>query len=92
MPAISVTTASPFGVLRAFHDIGINVPDDIAVIGHDDVESAQYFTPSLSTIRVPKYKLGFESAECLIHMIQHNNARKNQMVYEPELVVRESSG
>jgi LacI family transcriptional regulator len=81
-----------FGVLRAFHDLGITVPDDIAVIGHDDVESAQYFTPSLTTIRVSKYKMGFESAECLIHMIQHKvKGPESQVIYEPELIVRESS-
>lgn len=82
-----------FGVLRAFHDLDVNVPDDIAVIGHDDVESAQFFTPSLSTVRVPKYKLGFDSAECLIKMIQQDQPDlENQVIYEPELVVRESSG
>jgi len=81
-----------FGVLRAFYDIGIKVPADIAVVGHDDVESTQYFVPSLTTIRVPKYKLGFESAERLITMIQHKNTDlQNQIVYEPELIVRESS-
>ena len=81
-----------FAVLRAFRDIGVNVPDDIAVVGHDDVESARYFSPSLTTIRVPKYKLGFESAECLIKMIQHKDKEMdNQRVYEPELIVRESS-
>jgi DNA-binding LacI/PurR family transcriptional regulator len=57
------------------------------------VESAQYFTPSLSTVRVPKYRLGFDSAECLIKMIQHKDKKEdNQRVYEPELIVRESSG
>ena len=81
-----------FGVLRALHDTGVHVPDDVAVIGHDDVENAQYFTPSLTTIRVPKYKLGFESAECLIKMIRHDQTDlKNQIIYEPELIVRESS-
>ncbi len=82
-----------FGVLRALHDAGVKVPADIAVLGHDDVENAQYFAPSLSTVRVPKYKLGFDSAECLIRIIQHNQPDpENQVVYEPELIVRESSG
>ncbi len=82
-----------FAVLRAFRDIGVNVPDDIAVVSHDDVESAQYFSPSLTTLRVPKYKLGFESAECLIKMIRHTEQEADkQRIYEPELIVRESSG
>lgn len=91
--AIFVSTDSlAFGVLRAFHDAGVHVPDDVAVIGHDDVETAQYFSPSLTTIRVPKYTLGADSAECLIKMIQHEQAELNtQVVYEPELIVRESS-
>jgi LacI family transcriptional regulator len=81
-----------FGVLRALHDLGIKVPDDIAVVSHDDVDSAQFFNPSLTTIRVPKYNLGFESAECLINMIQHTEKEvDNQRVYEPALIVRESS-
>lgn len=81
-----------FAVLRALRDLGVAVPDGIAVVGHDDVESARYFHPSLTTIRVPKYTLGFESAECLIKMIQHADQEvDHQRVYEPELIVRESS-
>jgi LacI family transcriptional regulator len=91
--AIFVSTDQlAFGVLRAFYDLGVKVPDDIAVVGHDDVENAQFSTPSLTTVRVPKYKLGFKSAECLINMIQNNEkASTHQTIYEPELIVRESS-
>ena len=82
-----------FAVLRALRDLGVSVPGEIAVVSHDDVDSARYFNPSLTTIRVPKYKLGFESAECLIKMIQHPEREvDNQRIYEPELIVRESSG
>ena len=91
--AIFVSTDQlAFGVLRAFYALGVEVPDDIAVVGHDDVENAQFFTPSLTTVRVPKYKLGVESATCLINMIQNDEKNsKNQTIYEPELIVRESS-
>jgi LacI family transcriptional regulator len=91
--AIFVSTDQlAFGVLRAFYDLGVKVPDDIAVVGHDNVENAQFSTPSLTTVRVPKYQLGFESAACLINMIQTDEqTSKNQTIYEPELIVRESS-
>jgi LacI family transcriptional regulator len=81
-----------FGALRALHDRGVKVPGDVAVIGHDDVESAEFATPSLSTVRVPKFRLGFESTEALIDMIK--NGKENQVmakVYEPKLIVRETS-
>jgi DNA-binding LacI/PurR family transcriptional regulator len=62
------------------------------VVGHDDVESAQFAIPSLSTVRVPKFRLGFESTEALIEMIR--NGKEDQgmaKVYEPTLIVRETS-
>jgi LacI family transcriptional regulator, galactose operon repressor len=81
-----------FGALRALYDLGVRVPEDVAVVGHDDVESAQFATPSLSTVRVPKFRLGFESTEALIAMIgkgkEHEGTAK---VYEPKLIVRETS-
>ncbi len=81
-----------FGALRALKDLGVRVPEDVAVVGHDDVESAQFATPSLSTVRVPKFRLGFESTEALITLIgkgkEHEGMAK---VYEPNLIVRETS-
>jgi LacI family transcriptional regulator len=82
-----------FGVLRALSELGVKVPDDVAVVGHDDVENARFHVPSLSSVRVPKYRLGFESAEWLIHAILGDGAGvPEQKVYVPELVVRETSG
>lgn len=81
-----------FGALRALNDMGVRVPEDVAVVGHDDVESAQFTIPSLSTVRVPKFRLGFESTEALIDMLK--NGKENQemaKVYEPKLIVRETS-
>jgi DNA-binding LacI/PurR family transcriptional regulator len=67
------------------------VPDDVSVLGHDDIEAARHYTPSISTIRVPKYRLGYESASCLMDLIR-NKRKKNttNTVYKPELVERET--
>jgi len=80
-----------FGVLRALFDLGIKVPDDITIAGHDDIEIAKYYIPALSTIKIPKYRLGYESASYLIDLIQdkHKNVEQ-KVVYEPELIIRES--
>jgi len=59
-----------FGVIKAFLDLGIRIPDDITVVGHDDIAEAAFFSPALSTVRVPKYRLGYESAVSLIEMIR----------------------
>jgi len=77
------------GVLHALHDLGIKVPDDVSVLGHDDIEAARHIVPSISTIRVPKYRLGHESASHLMNLIRHRGIQNTtNTVYEPELVVR----
>lgn len=79
------------GALRALYDLGVRVPDDVSVLGHDDIEAARHHTPSVSTIRVPKYRLGYESASCLMGLVrQGREGSKTAMVYEPELVARET--
>jgi DNA-binding LacI/PurR family transcriptional regulator len=82
-----------FGAIRALHEAGLRVPDDVSVIGFDDVLSAPYGIPSLTTIRQPLRDMGKAGAECLINRINHPNANyPRQVVVQPELVVRESTG
>jgi LacI family transcriptional regulator len=85
--------AMAFGALRALADAGIRVPDEVAVVGHDDIEVAQSFIPRLTTIQVPKYRLGFESAQTLLELIKPGKEAgtlSRRVVYEPELIVRET--
>ncbi|MHB1023125.1 MAG: LacI family DNA-binding transcriptional regulator [Acidobacteriaceae bacterium] len=80
------------GAIRALHDAGLHVPQDVSVIGFDDVMSASYGIPSLTTIRQPLRKMGCLGAELLLQRIQHPDAPyKAEIVMEPELVVREST-
>ena len=79
-----------FGVLRALKDRGVTVPKDITVLGHDDIEDSRFFNPSLSTIHVSKYRLGYESAECLLEKIETSEYESKSVIYNPELIVRES--
>ncbi len=78
------------GVMRAVYDAGLKIPDDIRVLGHDDVADARYYTPTLSTIRVPKYRLGYESATELVALIKDSKAPEKNVTYRPELIIRES--
>lgn len=84
--------AMAFGAMRALADAGIRIPDDVAVVGHDDVEVAQSFIPRLTTIQVPKYRLGLESARALLDVIEPNDEHPltRRVIYEPDLVLRDS--
>lgn len=81
------------GAIRALHEAGLRVPDDVSVIGFDDVLSAPFGIPSLTTIRQPLREMGKAGAECLLHRINRPKAQQPlQVIMQPELVVRESTG
>lgn len=77
------------GAIRAIREKGLRVPDDISVIGCDDIAAARYMHPPLTTIRQDKPRIGTMAAELLVELIQGRSDRKAVLV-EPELVVRGS--
>jgi LacI family transcriptional regulator len=56
-----------FGAYQALYQAGLRVPQDMAVIGYDDIELARYMTPPLTTIHQPKDELGELAIDVLIH-------------------------
>ena len=82
------------GVLRALYELGIRVPDDIAIVGFHGLELGQFTTPSLTTIAHPLSELGEMGAQRLLRMIQEPDhaAEAEETVLPVELVVRESCG
>lgn len=68
------------------------MPDDVAVIGYDDIQLAQYMMPPLTTIHQPKDSLGELAVDALLHRLQDPEAEPQVLVLTPELVVRQSVG
>lgn len=79
-----------FGCYDALKRLGLTVPDDVAVIGFDDREIAQYTHPPLTTLELPHYEMGEIAAERLIEMAGGLNTATNQIKVECPLVERES--
>jgi LacI family transcriptional regulator len=78
------------GVIRCLRKRGIKVPDDIAVVGYDDVAFAAELSTPLTTVRQPTYQLGYTSAALLL--ADADGASDHQrVVLQPELVVRDSA-
>ena len=78
------------GVYQALYLGGLRVPQDMAVIGYDDIELARYMTPPLTTIHQPKDELGELAIDVLIHRISQPGQKQQRMQLTPELVVRGS--
>ncbi len=88
----SFNDVSAIGAIRALHDAGMRVPEDISVVGFDDIYGAAFHTPALTTIRQPLVKMGLLAAETLLSRIARTGETVAALQVEPELVVRESSG
>ena len=80
------------GAIRAIKDAGLRCPEDISVVGFDDIASAAYHTPSLTTIRQPLRRMGEMAAQQLLKRIQNpNDPFPDTIMFEPELMKREST-
>ncbi|MDF7629623.1 ribose operon transcriptional repressor RbsR [Erwiniaceae bacterium L1_55_4] len=82
--------AMAVGVYHALFQAGLRVPQDIAVMGYDNIELARYLTPPLSTIHQPKDELGELAIDTLIHRMSDPDASQQTLVLTPELVERGS--
>lgn len=79
------------GALKAFQDRHISVPDDVLVVGFDDIEECAFAMPSLTTIRQPMYEMGVKAAELLFDKIENKKVPKTVLV-SAALEVRQSCG
>ncbi|WP_217588262.1 LacI family DNA-binding transcriptional regulator [Lentibacillus saliphilus] len=78
-----------FGAIKAIEEAGMSVPEDICVIGCDDIDACHFSSPSLTTVRQDKEKIGTLAAR-MLHDFIEGSEEENPIFVEPELIVRES--
>ncbi|MGO4054258.1 substrate-binding domain-containing protein [Vibrio cholerae] len=78
------------GVIQAASQRGLRVPDDLSLIGYDDVHIAKFMTPALTTIHQPKYRLGKAAVDTLLYRLENPDTTAQVVQLEPTLVVRNS--
>jgi len=77
-------------VINAASKKGIRVPEDLSIIGYDDIQLAKYITPSLTTIHQPKFRLGQRAVDTLLERIASKRETEQVISMEPTLVERDS--
>jgi LacI family transcriptional regulator len=84
---------SAIGAIRAFLEAGLRVPEDVSVIGFDDIHAAAFHNPALTTIRQPLWQMGTLAAETLLKRIAGGPESEYPeiLTVEPELVIRQST-
>jgi LacI family transcriptional regulator len=83
---------SAIGALWAFREAGLRVPEDISIVGFDDIPGAAYANPGLTTVRQPLLKMGQIAAQTVVDQIEERAEYVPEIAIEPEFVVRESTG
>jgi len=81
-----------FGAMAALQDANVRIPEEMAVVGFDDVRMAAYVTPPLTSVRLPARELGETAAEILLRLIQGEKAEPQVVLLDTELIIRQSAG
>jgi DNA-binding LacI/PurR family transcriptional regulator len=84
---------SAMGAIRALREAKLRVPDDVSVVGFDDIQSAAYQNPALTTVRQPLREMGRIAAETLLRRIRRSasDSRGGETMVEPKLIIRETT-
>jgi DNA-binding LacI/PurR family transcriptional regulator len=80
------------GALETIHLMGLRIPDDVAIVGYDDIPWALAFHPPLTAVRQPADEIGQRAAELLLQRIDNPKRSTSIVMLQPELVVRQSCG
>jgi LacI family transcriptional regulator len=83
---------SAIGAMRAFRDVGLRVPEDVSVMGFDDIPNAAFNNPKLTTVRQPLWQMGETAGRILVERLAGGAEFPDFVTIEPELVVRASTG
>ena len=88
---VSFNDIAAIGAIRGFHDHHLRVPEDVSIVGFDDIQSAAFHNPSLTTIRQPLHNMGTASARLLLDRLRGKKDFPEQVAIVPELIIREST-
>lgn len=79
------------GAMLAIKRSGLRIPEDLAIVGFDDIPLAEYFDPPLTTFHLPAYGLGWAAGDRLIRLVQNEGLDDKGVLMQSDLIVRESS-
>lgn len=87
----AVSDVLGIGIIKALNTKGIKIPQEVAVVGFDNIDFSTVTEPPMTTISQPGYDLGAESVKCLLKIINNESSSPEKIILEHELIVREST-
>jgi DNA-binding LacI/PurR family transcriptional regulator len=89
---VSVFDTALAGIFSAIKSLGLNIPEDISVIGLANEHGAELTLPALTTFYFPASSMGYDAAKIIINMLERGSKTSRQILVEPKLVIRSSTG
>ena len=89
---LAMSDAMAIGVLRAARELGLRVPEDISVVGFDDIDIAQHTNPPLTTVHQPIRRKGESAVRLLLSVVERRDLHPEQLRLETRLMIRGSTG
>jgi DNA-binding LacI/PurR family transcriptional regulator len=89
---VSVFDTAVAGIYSGINSLGLSIPDDISVIGLANEQAAELTLPALTTFHFPALSMGYDAAKIMISMLERNLKTNQQILVEPKLVIRSSTG
>jgi len=87
----AVTDMAAVGAFGVARRMGLRVPEDVAIVGYNDIPLASRMVPALTTVHVPIHDFGSVAAQLLLEQIETGDPTRRRMVFNPELIVRGST-
>lgn len=81
-----------YGVITAIRERGLRIPEDIALVGFDDVSLSRYVDPALTTVHLPTEAMAHKAYELLVQMINEKKTCRDKVMLDTHLVIRNSCG
>jgi DNA-binding LacI/PurR family transcriptional regulator len=80
------------GAFQAAHELNLSCPEEVSIVGFDNMDFAEFTAPALTTVHQPGYQLGATAARLLLERIDGLTQRAKKVVLQTELKVRQSAG
>jgi LacI family transcriptional regulator len=88
----SASTDSAVGILYAMRDAGLKVPQDVAIVGYDDMETLKHVRPGLTVVKQPFHEIGKTAVESIVTLLAEGKADSvKTIIFKPTLVARETA-
>ena len=87
----AISDMQAIGVVKALKSMGLSVPQDVSVVGFDNISFAEIYDPGITTVSQPTYKIGSKAMSILINQMKGETSTPQQIIMKHRLVIRESA-